>query len=193
MKCKLSKKKSTDVIPWLSPDVRGSFSIISIHQQRSRQSRLNKVTGPKAGTRHIQGSVSASAIAKKMRKAGEIVTVAKLFSRTHAKAKDKIFADDRANAVWENQSLKMEKQVAPSQEDDSLFLEAVGDGARKALFMDSTKTELNLTKNKLQQRRTSMEQQRQRMEEQQRQLEQQQGMMEEHKHRIEKQQRMLKA
>ena len=34
--------------------------------KRSRQYRLNKVTGPKAGTCHIQGSVLASAIAKKM-------------------------------------------------------------------------------------------------------------------------------
>ncbi|KAJ8422488.1 hypothetical protein Cgig2_016924 [Carnegiea gigantea] len=131
MVCKVGKKKPTDMIPSLSLDVRRQ---LQHHKQtstgflkRSRQYRLNKVIGPKAGTCHIQRSGSASAIAKKTRIAGEIVTAAKLFSRTHTKGKDKIFADDRSKAVWEKyQSLKMAKEVPPSQEDGSLFLEAVG-------------------------------------------------------------------
>uniref|UniRef100_A0A7C9ECB2 Uncharacterized protein n=1 Tax=Opuntia streptacantha TaxID=393608 RepID=A0A7C9ECB2_OPUST len=54
-----------------------------------------------------------------------IVTAAKIFSRTHTKKKDKRFADDRAKTVWEKyHSLKVVKQVPPSQDDDSLLLEA---------------------------------------------------------------------
>ena len=68
--CKLSKKKPTDVIPWISPDVRQQLlhhkQTSEVFLKRSRQCRLNKITGPKAGTRHAQGSVSAAAIAKKM-------------------------------------------------------------------------------------------------------------------------------
>ena len=70
MVCKVSKKKPTDVIPWLSPDVRRQLQhhkqTLTGFLKRSRQYRLNKVTGPKAGTCHIQGSISASAIIKKM-------------------------------------------------------------------------------------------------------------------------------
>ena len=70
MVCKVSKKKPTDVIPWLSPDVHRQL----LHHKRtnngflrrSTQSRLNKITGPKAGTLHTQGSILAAAIAKKM-------------------------------------------------------------------------------------------------------------------------------
>jgi len=67
--CKLSTKKLTDVIPWLSPNVRRH---LQHHKptsigflKRSRQSKLNKVIGPKVVTHHIQGSVSTSTIAKK--------------------------------------------------------------------------------------------------------------------------------
>ncbi|KAJ8431725.1 LOW QUALITY PROTEIN: hypothetical protein Cgig2_013424 [Carnegiea gigantea] len=192
MVCKVSKKKPTDVIPRISSD-----------------SKLNKATRPKAGTRHVQGSASYSAIAKKMRKAGEIVTAVKLFSKTHTKAKDKIFTDDRAKAE-KYQSLKMKKQVPPSQEDDSLFLEGVSEkgtiyglGNSVALFYEKpvnhttskkssytpSITELYSIKSKLQQQhiygRATTKQQRQ--------LEQQQRMMQKHKHRMEEQQRMLKA
>lgn len=104
MVCKVSKKKPTDVIPYLSPDVQWQ---LLHHKQtnegflkRSRQSKLNKITGPKVGTRHTQGSVSAAAIAKKMRKCGETVTTANLFFKTHTKPKDKTFADDRSKATW---------------------------------------------------------------------------------------------
>ncbi|KAJ8426793.1 hypothetical protein Cgig2_007848 [Carnegiea gigantea] len=104
MVCKVSKKKLTDVIPWLSPDVHRQL----LHHKQtnngflrtSRQSRVNKITSPKAGTRHTQGSISAIAIAKKMRKDGEIVTAAKLYSKTHTKPKDKTFTDDRSKATW---------------------------------------------------------------------------------------------
>ncbi|KAJ8424601.1 hypothetical protein Cgig2_017505 [Carnegiea gigantea] len=99
---------------------------IKVFLKRSSQSRLNKTTGPKAVTRHTQGFISAAAIAKKMRKGGKIVIVAKLFSKTHTKPKDKTFADDRSKAAWEKYpSLKLAKQVPPSEEDDSHFLEAV--------------------------------------------------------------------
>ncbi|KAJ8427157.1 hypothetical protein Cgig2_009516 [Carnegiea gigantea] len=98
--CKVSKKKPTDVIPWLSPD--GQRQLLHHKQtnegflKRSRQSRLNKITGPKAETRHTQGSISATVIAKKM----ETVTAAKLFCKTHTNPKDKTFADDRSKATW---------------------------------------------------------------------------------------------
>ncbi|KAJ8437181.1 hypothetical protein Cgig2_003810 [Carnegiea gigantea] len=121
------------------------------------------------------------------------------------------------------QSLKMEKQVPPSQEDDSLFLEAVGGWSEKgtvyglgnsaALFYEKPvnhttskkssytpsivselQTELDSTKTSLtRQRMNYNNNQRQRMEEQQRQLEQQQRTMEEQKHRMEEQQQMLEA
>ena len=68
--CKVSKKKPTDVIPWISPEVRRQLlhhkRTSKVFLKRSRQAKLNKITGPKAGTRHTQGSISAAAIAKKM-------------------------------------------------------------------------------------------------------------------------------
>ncbi|KAJ8438672.1 hypothetical protein Cgig2_031637 [Carnegiea gigantea] len=63
--CKVSKKKATNVIPWLSPNVQ---------QQLLHHKQTNK------------GSVSTTIIAKKMSKGGEIVTTTKLFSKTHIKA-----------------------------------------------------------------------------------------------------------
>ena len=68
--CKVSKKKPIDMIPWLSLDIQRQ---LLHHEQtftgflkRSRQSRLNKITGHKAGTHHAQGLASVAPIAKKM-------------------------------------------------------------------------------------------------------------------------------
>ncbi|KAJ8421622.1 hypothetical protein Cgig2_027016 [Carnegiea gigantea] len=135
---KVSKNKPTDVIPWLSPDVQRQL----LHHKhtnegflkRSRQSRLNKITGPKAETHHTQGSISTVVIAKKMVQISfswETVTTAKLFSNAHTNPKDKTLADDRSGYMGEIPVIEIVKQVPPLEEDSSLFLEAVGGWSEK--------------------------------------------------------------
>ncbi|KAJ8430590.1 hypothetical protein Cgig2_001675 [Carnegiea gigantea] len=101
--CKVTKKKPEDPIPWLSPDVQEQLLQHKKSSRgflkRSRQSMLNKTIGPKARSCHILGSVSAAKIAKRLRKAGETVTAAKLFAKAHVRAKDKSFSDDRSKAL----------------------------------------------------------------------------------------------
>ncbi|KAJ8428545.1 hypothetical protein Cgig2_003793 [Carnegiea gigantea] len=210
MVSKMSKKKPTDVIPWLSLDVQRQ---LLHHKQtnegflkRSRQSRLNIITSPKAGTRHTQGSISVAIIVKKMaqitfsqRKGGETVTAAKLFSKTHTKPKDKTFADDQSKATWAVGGWSEKGTVYGLGNSVSLFYEKPTNNAtaNKPSYtpyivaqlqteLDSTKTELNSTKNEIQQQRTLREEQQRKMVEQQRQLEKQQRQLEE-------QRRMMKA
>ncbi|KAJ8421735.1 hypothetical protein Cgig2_008551 [Carnegiea gigantea] len=143
--CKVSKKKPEDPIPWLSLDVR--VQLVQHKKtsrgflKRSRQSMLNKITGPKARSHHTLGSVSTAEIAKRLRKARETPVAAKLFAKARVRAKDKSFSDDRSKAVWLQSEL------------------------------DLTKAGLNSTKNELQEQRQSMENQQRMMEEQHRQLE----------------------
>ncbi|KAJ8435544.1 hypothetical protein Cgig2_034115 [Carnegiea gigantea] len=160
-----------------------------------------------------------------------IVTAAKFFSKIHIKPKDKTFVYDRSKATWvcikaihlpffggrsiiailqeKYQLLKLAKQVPPSEEDNSLFLEAVGGWSEKRNVyelgnskptnnatankpsytpsviaqlqteLDLMKTELNSIKNDIQQQRTSREKQQRKLGEQQRQLEEQKQRMEE--------------
>ncbi|KAJ8445973.1 hypothetical protein Cgig2_001291 [Carnegiea gigantea] len=62
------------------------------------------------------------------RKGGDTVTAAKLFSKTHTKPKDKTFADDRSKATW----VCIKPIHLPFfEEDNSLFLEAVGGWSEK--------------------------------------------------------------
>ncbi|KAJ8446472.1 hypothetical protein Cgig2_028439 [Carnegiea gigantea] len=120
------------------------------------------------------------------------------------------------------QSLKVAKQVPPSTEDDSLFLEAVGGWSNKGtvyglgnsvgLFYEKPvnpitwkmpcytpsiasqlQSELEMTKTELNSTKNELQQQRTSMEEQQRQLEQQQRKLEEQTKMMEDQQRMLEA
>ncbi|KAJ8430855.1 hypothetical protein Cgig2_015515 [Carnegiea gigantea] len=100
MGCNVSKKKPTGVIPSLSSDV---------HRQ---QFRVNKSLGVKLGLvilndqfqlLQLQGRWYTFAFLKLQyaMKGGEAVTTTKLFSKTHSKAKDKTFADDRSKVVWD--------------------------------------------------------------------------------------------
>ncbi|KAJ8444581.1 LOW QUALITY PROTEIN: hypothetical protein Cgig2_013860 [Carnegiea gigantea] len=123
--CKVTKKKPEGPIPSLSPDVREQLLQHKKSSRgflkRSRQSMLNKTTGPKARSPYILGS-----------KAGEIPTAAKLFAKARVRAKEKSFSDDRSKAVWDKyQSLKVTKQMPTYQEDDVLFLEAAGGWTEK--------------------------------------------------------------
>ncbi|KAJ8427654.1 hypothetical protein Cgig2_014534 [Carnegiea gigantea] len=211
MVCKVSTKKFTDVIPWLSPNVQRQ---LQHHKQtstgflkRSRQSRLNKVTEPKAGTCYIQGSVLAFVIAKKMRKAGEIVTAAKLFSRTHTKSKDKIFADDRAKAVWVYiKPLKCQPPCANFFDVHYLFLEAVGGWSEKGtvyrlgnsatLFYEKPMNHTTLKKSSytpsiVSQLQTELDSIKTELNSIKNELQQQRTSMEQQRQRVEEQQRQL--
>ncbi|KAJ8421261.1 hypothetical protein Cgig2_004341 [Carnegiea gigantea] len=93
MVCKVSKNKPIDVLSWLSPDYHKQTSTGFL--KRSRQSALNKVTMPKAGTRISFNFCNCKEDGTHLliqRKVGEIVTATKLFSRTRRKTKDKIFS-----------------------------------------------------------------------------------------------------
>ncbi|KAJ8430626.1 hypothetical protein Cgig2_008306 [Carnegiea gigantea] len=143
--------------------------------KRSRQSRLNRITGLKAGTHHTQGSVSATAIAKRMRKGGEIVITGKLFSKTHTKPKGKTFADDRSKATWSEKgtvyglgnsvSLFYERPTNNATANKPSYTPAVI--VQLQTKLDSMMIELNSAKNEIQQQQlTSREELQQKMTEQ---------------------------
>ncbi|KAJ8425499.1 hypothetical protein Cgig2_015892 [Carnegiea gigantea] len=88
MLCEVSKKKPTDVIPWLSPNVRD--------QGNSGQTKL---LGLKLGPVLLNDYCKDNGMHLLIQKARETITAMKLFSRTYMKAKDKSFAYDRSKAI----------------------------------------------------------------------------------------------
>ncbi|KAJ8432227.1 hypothetical protein Cgig2_024382 [Carnegiea gigantea] len=154
-------------------------------------------------------------------KGGETVTAAKLFSTTDTKPKDKTFAHEGSKATWEKyQSLKLAKQVPPSEEDNSLFLDAVGGWSEKGtvyglgnsvnLFCEKPtdnatankpsytpsvvaqlQTEVDSTKTELNSTKNDIQQQRTSREEQQRKMAEQQRQLEEQQRQLEEQKRKM--
>ncbi|KAJ8432052.1 hypothetical protein Cgig2_016331 [Carnegiea gigantea] len=180
---------------------------------------LNKITGPKARSRHTLGSVSATEIAKRLvrlfvtlrsatgAKVRETPTAAKLFTMAYVRAKDKSFSDDRSKAVW------IAKQVPTSQEDDNLFLEAargrsekgtiygLGNAAEHFYKRPTTRTSfakpsctpsiVSQLQSELDSTKTELNSTKNELQEQRQYMENQQQMMEEQRCQLQKQQKMM--
>lgn len=69
MVSKAMTRPDNEIIPWLPTPLRSrlkAFRETEDFKKRSRQNSINKRTGPKAGTVHTAGSISAEQTAKKM-------------------------------------------------------------------------------------------------------------------------------
>ncbi|KAJ8425784.1 hypothetical protein Cgig2_008601 [Carnegiea gigantea] len=153
--CKVTKKKLEDPIRWLSLNVREQLLQHKKSSRgllkRSRQSMLNKTTGPKARSRHILGSVSADEIAKRLEDDGLFLEAAGGWTK-----KGTVYGLGNATEYFYKRPPIGTYFIKPSYT-PSIVSQLPNE-------LDSTKVELNSTKNELQQHRQSVENQQRMME-----------------------------
>lgn len=129
---KAMTRPDNEIIPWLPTPLRSrlkAFRETEDFKKRSRQNSINKRTGPKAGTVHTAGSISAEQTPKKMViRDNKIPTAAELFEQIHTRKEgnEKVFCDKRAKSIWdEYQRLKLDaSNLGVEVNNDELFLQA---------------------------------------------------------------------
>ncbi|KAJ8436872.1 hypothetical protein Cgig2_002372 [Carnegiea gigantea] len=159
MVSKAMTRPEDEIIPWLPTPLRSrlkAFRETEDFKKRSRQNSINKRTGPKAGTVHIVGSISAEQTARKMViRDNKIPKAAKLFEQIHSRKKgnEKVFCDKRAKSIWdEHQRLKLNASHSRVEvNDDALFLQAAGGVNSKEDLLNATRAELTRTKEEVKQ------------------------------------------
>uniref|UniRef100_A0A7C9ABV2 Uncharacterized protein n=3 Tax=Opuntia streptacantha TaxID=393608 RepID=A0A7C9ABV2_OPUST len=130
MVSKAMAKPDDEIIDWLPTPLRNRLKTLrqtEDFKKRSKQNSANKRIGPKAGTVHTSGSISAEETARRMAlRDKKMPTAAELFEEMHTKKEgtEKVFCDKRAKSVWdEYQRLKLNaSQTGEQVNDDELFL-----------------------------------------------------------------------
>lgn len=117
--CKASKAPAHKVT-WMTENIRNALAAkrdSDPFKKKSAQCSKNKLTGPKAGTRHSNGCVSTAELAKRlMEKEGKKPTAAALFVKTHTRKQglesETTFVDQRSQDIYEKyETLKCARKI----------------------------------------------------------------------------------